>query len=311
MSSTTAGPLPLGPDSLTWKYFGDSRTSLLALWAGSMQNMHPGLGAGVEEHSAFFDERWERLFRSVYPILGVVYDGPRAAETARAVRGYHRAIKGVDAHGRRYHALDPETWFWAHATFVMVSVLVTEHFGTPLGDEDKEQLYAEGVQWYRLYGVSDRPVPPDWASFCAYWDHMCAEVLEDTPAARAVLDVAHIAKPPGLGAVLPDPVWALLRLPIARSAVWLTVGLYPPAVRERLGYRWGPLDQLAFWSFGRATGLAWHFVPPQLRYHPRARAGWRRARGRAPVEGAVVEAPAAFLPPEAERGDPKHYCPAG
>lgn len=119
----------------------------------------------------------------------------------------------------------------------MVSVLVAEHFGTPLTDGQKERLYAEGVQWYRLYGVSHRPVPADWASFCIYWDHMCAEVPEDTPAARAVLDVSHIAKPPVIGAVVPDPVWALVRVPLARSAVWVTVGLYPPAVRERLGYR--------------------------------------------------------------------------
>ena len=59
-------PEPLGPDSLMWRYFGDWRGLLLALWAGSMQNMHPQLGAGVEEHSEFFDERWERLYRSLY-----------------------------------------------------------------------------------------------------------------------------------------------------------------------------------------------------------------------------------------------------
>ena len=39
---------PLGPDSLTWRFFGDWRGLLQGLWAGSMQNMHPGLGAGVE-----------------------------------------------------------------------------------------------------------------------------------------------------------------------------------------------------------------------------------------------------------------------
>ncbi len=38
-------PSPLGPDSLTWKYFGDWRGMLQGPWAGSMQNMHPQLGA--------------------------------------------------------------------------------------------------------------------------------------------------------------------------------------------------------------------------------------------------------------------------
>lgn len=92
-------PVPLGPDSLTWKYFGDWRGMLQGVWAGSMQNMHPGLGAGVEEHSQFFDERWERLYRSLYPIAGVVFDGDRAQQTAEEVRGYHTRIKGVDKLG--------------------------------------------------------------------------------------------------------------------------------------------------------------------------------------------------------------------
>ena len=42
-----APPQPLGPDSLTWKYFGDWRGLLQGPWAGSMQNMHPQLGAAT------------------------------------------------------------------------------------------------------------------------------------------------------------------------------------------------------------------------------------------------------------------------
>ena len=73
-----APPAPLGPDSLTWRYFGDWRGMLQGPWAGSMQNMHPQLGAAVIDHSTFFRERWPRLLRSLYPIGGVVFDGDRA-----------------------------------------------------------------------------------------------------------------------------------------------------------------------------------------------------------------------------------------
>ncbi len=38
---------PLGPDSLTWMLFGDWRGLLQGPWAGSMQNVHPQLGAAV------------------------------------------------------------------------------------------------------------------------------------------------------------------------------------------------------------------------------------------------------------------------
>ena len=111
---------PLGPDSLTWKYFGDVRTGMLGVWIGAIQNMYPQLGAGVEDHSILLREPLQRVARSVYPIMGVVYDGDRAAQTGAQIRNYHRTIKGVDADGRRYHALNPETFYWAHATFFML-----------------------------------------------------------------------------------------------------------------------------------------------------------------------------------------------
>ena len=51
---------PLGPDSLTWKYFGDLRTGMLGVWIGAIQNMYPELGAGVEDHSILLREPLQR-----------------------------------------------------------------------------------------------------------------------------------------------------------------------------------------------------------------------------------------------------------
>jgi uncharacterized protein (DUF2236 family) len=171
-----------------------------------------------------------------------VYDGPRATETAHQVRDCHRTIKGVDKHGRPYSALNPDTYFWAHATFMLIPVLVCEHFGTPLTDGEKEQLYQEGVQWWRLYEMSMRPVPEDWAAFWAYYEDMCANVLEDNTASRAVLDIKHIAKPPALR-WLPDVLWPLARVPVTRGFIWVTVGMFPEPVRRKLGYRWTALTK--------------------------------------------------------------------
>ena len=193
-----APPEPLGPDSLTWKYFGGWRGMLFGPWAGSMQNMHPGLGAGVEEHSEFFDERWERLYRSLYPIYGVVFDGPRAPETAAQVRGYHNTIKGVDKKGRKYNALDPGTFYWAHSTFFYSLMVSIEWFDGPLTLEEKHRLFDEHVQWYRLYGMPMHSVPESWEAFLEYWDHMCRNVLEDNKATRDVLDLSNLDRPPFL-----------------------------------------------------------------------------------------------------------------
>lgn len=299
---------PLGPDSLTWKYFGDWRGLLQGLWAGSMQNMHPELGAGVEEHSRFFEERFQRLFRSLYPIGGVVYDGPRAAETALMVRGYHNTIKGVDKHGRPYHALNPDTYYWAHATFFLGIILTHEYFGGGLTEDERRQLYAEHIQWYRLYGMSLRPVPETWEEFQPYYDRMCRDVLEDNKATRDVLDIGALPKPPRAGAV-PDWLWRLIRGPIGRGYRWLTVGMYHPAVRERLGFSWSATDERLLRILGRVINVAFKFVPFERRYHPRARAGWQRVRGKIPADAPLVETPARNLPPLAERDKPTHYSP--
>lgn len=308
--SRAADVEPLGPGSLTWKYFGDWRGVLLAPWAGAMQNMHPGLGAGVAGHSRFFEERWQRLFRSLYPIGGVVYDGPGAAETARQVRGYHDAIKGVDDRGRPYHALDPDTFYWAHSTFFMLTLLVADRFGPGLSEAEKSRLFDEHVTWWRLYGMSMRPVPESWPGFLAYWDRMASEVLEDNEPARDVLDIRRIARPPALS-WMPHVVWRALRGPQARFTVWFTVGLFPPAVRERLGYRWTVRDERRLRRIGRAVHHVWRLVPFRFRYHPRARAGWEREAGRRSADAPRVESPERYAPLPDERDSPKHYAPPG
>ncbi|MFD6677117.1 oxygenase MpaB family protein [Rhodococcus zopfii] len=301
-------PVPLGPDSLTWKYFGGWRGMLFGPWAGSMQNMHPGLGTAVEQHSKFFDERWERLYRSLYPIYGVVFDGPRAPETARQVRGYHDTIKGIDARGRKYHALDPDTFYWAHATFFYSLVVSVEWFDGPLPLADKHRLFDEHVQWYRLYGMSMRPVPESWEAFLGYWDHMCRNVLEDNKATRDVLDLSHLDRPPFLQ-WFPAPVWRAVRPVVTRGFLWLTVGLYDQPVRDLLGLSWSRPEQRLHRLIGRAIGLGTRLVPWRYRYHPRARAGWDRTSGRIRTEAAIVHTPARNLPPLDRRDSPVHYSP--
>lgn len=304
-----APPAPLGPDSLTWRYFGDWRGMLQGPWAGSMQNMHPQLGAAVIDHSTFFRERWPRLLRSLYPIGGVVFDGDRAPGTGAEVRDYHADIKGVDEQGRRYHALNPDVFYWAHSTFFMGTIHVAERFCGGITEEQKRQLFDEHVEWYRMYGMSMRPVPASWEEFQVYWDHMCRNVLENNWAARAVLDLTELPKPP-FAQWIPDPLWAAQRKLLAPFFVWVTVGLYDPPVRELMGYRWSRRDEWLHRRFGDLVRGVFALVPPRFRKHPRARAGLDRASGRIPLDTPLVQTPARNLPPEDERGNPKHYCPA-
>lgn len=303
-----AVPAPLGPGSLTWKYFGDWRGMLQGPWAGSMQNMHPQLGAAVEEHSTFFRERWPRLMRSLYPIGGVVFDGDRAPVTGAEVRDYHVDIKGVDAQGRRYHALNPDVFYWAHATFFVGTIIVADWLCGGIDEAEKRRLFDEHTTWYAMYGMSMRPVPATWEDFQAYWDHMCREVLEDNKATRDVLDLTTLPKPP-FAQAMPNWLWAAQRKVVGPFFVWLTVGLYEPPVRELLGYTWSARDEWLHRRFGKLVGLVFTVVPRRYRKHPRARAGWDRATGRIPADTALVHTPARNLPPLDERDNPMHYCP--
>ncbi|MDQ1178726.1 oxygenase MpaB family protein [Rhodococcus sp. SORGH_AS_0301] len=299
---------PLGPESLTWRYFGDWRGMLQGPWAGSMQNMHPALGAAVTEHSTFESERWQRVMRSLYPIGGVVFDGDRAADTGARIRNYHKDISGLDAHGKPYHALDPDVFYWAHATFFVGTMLTADYFMGGITEAEREQLFVEHRQWYSLYGMSMRPVPETWPDFQRYWDHMCREVLEDTAAARSVLDMSALPRPPFLP-WLPRRVWALLLPGIEKSAVRMTVGLYDPAVRDLLGYTWTDKDERWLRRVGTLVNLAFRMVPARRRMHPRARAGVDIAAGRQPTNSPLAETPDRNLPPLGRRDNPRHYVP--
>lgn len=300
-------PAPLGPGSATWRFFGDWRGMLTGPWSGSMQNMHPTLGTAVWEHSDFFGERWQRVYRSLYPIIGTVADADGAA-TGREVRDYHRDIKGTLPDGGRYHALDPDVFYWAHCTFWYGNIRCAEAFGPRITEADKRALFAESRTWYARYGVSMRPVPQTYEDFLAYWDRMCREVLIDHPAARRVLDLSSLPPLPAL-AWIPARWWHLAMIPTQALAMWITVGLYDEPVRERLGFRWNRFDEAGFRLFGLIVRGVMSAVPRRYRMHPRMRDGWDRARGRVPAEAPVLHSPVRNLPPVPERGDPMHYCP--
>src|SRR3954447_11825388 len=96
---TPANALPLGPDSLVWKYFADNRMALLGPRAAVLQNMLPSLGQGVEDHSVWFAETLARLQRSIGPIFNTVY-GVDGEAAGHEVRDFHTSIKGKLPDGR-------------------------------------------------------------------------------------------------------------------------------------------------------------------------------------------------------------------
>lgn len=253
---------PLGPDSLLWRHAADMRSLLPGAAAGLMQLLHPGIGAGVGEHSAFFDAPFDRIHRSVPQIWATIL-APDGTDRARTIRDLHRAIGGVDEHARRYHALEPETFWWAHATFTweIFKAAETFHPGT-LTAEDHEQMYAETVTWYSRYGVSMRPVPADYASFRSKFWHVCSRELELTPAAARALEIAEH----GSDRITVLPVGGPRldragRFVIERPLRLLTFGCLPTIVRQRFDIPWTALDQARFAALALANRQGYRMMP--------------------------------------------------
>ena len=276
-----------GPGSLTWRYFGDARGLLFVVRAGVLQAMHPAIDAALRQHSDFFENPWNRLLRSAGPILGVIYDGDRAGGTAGWVRDQHRSIKGTDAHGRRYHALSPDAFYWAHATFFESMIAVQAQLGNRLSRSACERLYDESIGWYEMYGLSMRPVPPDYAAFERYWSDMLHGGLEATEVAVGSFRGSLRLPPPYPW--LEGLPWLTMKPFVATAPTFVARGTLPPAARATLGLSWSAADAVALRALLAPLRYGWPLVPEPMRWHPRAWRGIRReARQTSPYPNASV-----------------------
>jgi len=265
-----------GEGSITWRRTADARTLLAAGYALLLQVAHPTVAAGVAQHSAFRQDPWGRLLRTLDLTSALVYAEPEvAAQVAAGLRARHRQIRGVRADGRRYSALDPDAYAWVWATLFSSIVAAHERFGQPLGRGERERFWEEWRRLGRVLGVRERDLPEAMGGYEDYFRATVAEVLEDNASVHEVL--ASIAGPPP--PPLPGyarPAWLLVRLPSARALRLATVGLAPVALRERLGLSWGLDQELQLRALGTAFRAATPLMPRQLRAFGPAYLRWRR-----------------------------------
>lgn len=270
-------PRPVGPGSLLWHYAGDRRLAFTGLSAGLLQLLHPAIGAGVADHSDFFQDPWDRIIRSVPQIMGVIYD-PEPEVLGHRVRDYHRSIRGVDVRGRPYRALSPGTFWWAHATFQFAAEQVADRFDTHrLTPQEREELYLDGVEWYRRYGVSMRPVPRSRQEFQTAWDRHLADVLELNPAAQRAIDMALHERSMNLRFL---PGWTRVLQPLVITPVLrlTAVGGLPVEVRRRFSIPWRLDEEVEYRVLQLAVREMFRNLPAFLRYGPSAAEGYRARR---------------------------------
>ncbi|MGW6728035.1 oxygenase MpaB family protein [Nocardia sp. NPDC055029] len=269
---------PLDTETVAYRVVGDGRLTLVLVSGLIMQTAHPVVNAGVDEHSYYATQPWKRLFTSLMPILGCVYDGLDAQETGRRVREAHRGIKGVTADGRKYHAMDPDAYRWVWATIFDAVVRMQDLFGTPLTTDERHRFFHEWRYVGLTMGLRPQDMPGDLDVFYDYYDRMVLDRLEIGIVPRTTLTILHDAPPPP-GWPLGRPTWKALWPPLRRVADRATRASIPEPVRRDLGLDWTGRDVLELAVYAAIIRAVFailpqrHLVlPPRLRRHPARRA---------------------------------------
>ncbi|MGW5425347.1 oxygenase MpaB family protein [Streptomyces sp. NPDC003943] len=278
-------PVPPPVGGVLWSVAGDVRALLMLPAALTMQVAHPAIGAGVDDHSVFRSDPWGRGERSLRSLQLWIYGGERAAEEGRRLRALHKEIQGTDAHGRRYHALNPAYYAWVHATGYPVYRHGLRYLARPLTEAQERQLYAEWLRVGRVLGIHDRDMPQTIEEFWPYYRRVLDEELEATVVVRDLLATDAPVPAPDRG---PLPVrlalrllWPLLRGPFLRARAFLTVGLMPPDARAAIGLDWTPAQERRLRRLGLVVRAVVPVLPERLRYLPLAREARARARAQA------------------------------
>lgn len=268
---TTQGP-PFGQDSMVWKVNRETAIGLAGGRALLLQFAHPGVAAGVDEHSYLRQDLLRRLGRTFEIPLRLMFGDTR--EAARHINQAHRKVQGPG-----YRASDPDLMVWVGATLVDSALDAYARFFRPLSPAERDVFYRETRQIGPLLGVPDAAFPATYRDFAAYWSDMLnGDQLRVDDRARALADA--VRRPPS---PLLLPVWKPLDI--------LTAGLLPERFRDAYRLPWGPREQRAFRVLVAAVRASRH-LPAPVRVMPVA----RRAARRRPRPDAQAPTSATQLP---------------
>lgn len=220
-----------------------------------MQVAHPGVGAGVEQHSSYAADPWGRFFRTVDVMMKLSFGTPeQSARQQRLLEKMHRRVKGNTELGDTYdaNAVDLQLWVWA--TLVDTALVVYERIRPHLSRAERARYYEESKLMAYGCGVPVGACPEGIEDFGRYVERVVAEELNVTDSARAVATAAMSLPVPGPLGLIAAPPHQLI-----------TVGLLPPSLREQYGFGWSRAKQCQLdltFAAGRAASTV---LPTPLR----------------------------------------------
>lgn len=249
MTETLEAPIRRVDMPMVYRHLGDKRFPLALPRAISLQILHPSNAAGLVQHVA--TGLWVHKQRSVSQMVYIAYTN---RDMRSAIRFAHEHVKGVDEHGNRYHSLNPELFYFQHATYLDALFTSVELFHKPLSEAEKDELYLQTCLWYGKYGISDRSMPADRGSFNEYFEDQISRLEMSENAAR-------------------------LREETLNPRSWIPSKVPAPALRAMLHPRAAELldvkvtdgDQRALRSFARKVKLQAALTPSPYHLIPSAR----------------------------------------
>jgi uncharacterized protein (DUF2236 family) len=282
---------PIGPDTRLWDETGLVTFSLTTGAAFALQVMHPAVGAVVGEHSVFRTDAIGRARRSIASVLTWVYGGQEALAEGDRLRKLHAPLRST-VDGVTHTALASGPWAWIVLTAPYAYTAGARYFSRrPPTRAEEEAFYAEIVQLARNLHVAEKEIPPTYDAYLKYFADMVDETLVAHRTAHEFLDTTrHIPPPPELAPAL-RPLWRLATDVPGRVQHFVTVGMLPPAAREKLGLPWTSRDERVLRLLGQAVGRVLPLLPERLRYYPLAYKARRAERARRELQEALARRP--------------------
>ena len=242
-----------------------------------MQLAHPLVAAGVAAHSRFDDGTLayvERMRRTIGAMLSLTFGTEaQVRATAARINAVHRRVHGRLAcavgrypAGAPYDATDPALLKWVHSTLIDSQLRTYALFVGPLTADERDRYCAEAARVGPRLGVRAEALPDTAARLRGYLKEMEQEERLAVGAQARGLAAALLAPPGGR--------WAAPALWLGRLT---TLGLLPPALRERYGFVWHARDARRLRAAAAALRAARRILPPALREWPAARTADRAA----------------------------------
>jgi uncharacterized protein (DUF2236 family) len=290
ISDTDPDPGIMGPGSVTWRLHHQQWLILGGARAFLMQAAHPKVAQGAIDFSAYAEDPFGRVFRTVQAMTVLLVGTTREVNaTARHLNRLHATVQGTLKYhtgrhtvGEPYSAMDPEALLWVHIAFVESMLSAYRAFVGPLSEADCEAYWQESLRYARRLGLTDAVLPPNYAAMQAYTREAIASG-EAAVGAEAQEVAATILFPP-----LPwyrRPIWALVRL--------ITSGQLPAEIRQGYKLRWTWRHRMGFRLACGCLRLLRRLFPDSVGHSVLVDFAERRARGElsAPTSQPVTTQP--------------------